>query len=222
MYLVDYYVNIYFERDDLMGNKYYIEIEHLIKKNEVNRQVRKLQNNSEDLDTKWNIGRLFVEAQGGRTNIKYGNALIKEWSLNFEKDYGKKYNYSNLYRYRQFYLTFPNFATVWQNLSWSLFKIIMPIKSENERNYYINICLEQNLSTRELERVIKEKTYDRLIDKPSLISIKTEKLISEKNIKYNLKNPILIKLNKNESLKSERELQLKILSQLQSFFFTTW
>lgn len=98
----------------------------------------------------------------------------------------------------------------------------MPIKSENERNNYINICLEQNLSTRELERVIKEKTYDRLIDKPSLISIKTEKLISEKNIKYNLKNPILIKLNKNESLKSERELQLKILSQLQSFFFTTW
>ncbi len=167
IYLVDYYVNIYLERDDLMSNKYYIEIEHLIKKNEVNRQVRRLQNNSEDLDTKWDIGRLLVKAQGGEERAKYGDKLIKEWSKDFTKLYGSGYSLSNMKYYRQFYLTFEKSQALFGQLTWSHYLKLMPIKSENERNYYINLCLEQNLSTRELERVIKEKTYDRLIDKTS-------------------------------------------------------
>ena len=69
--------------------------------------------------------------------------------------------------YRQFYLTFEKSQALFGQLTWSHYLKLMPIKSENERNYYINLCLEQNLSTRELERVIKEKTYDRLIDKTS-------------------------------------------------------
>lgn len=46
-------------------NKYFMEIEHLIIKCEVNKRVRKIQDNKEDLETKWNIGKLLVEAQGG-------------------------------------------------------------------------------------------------------------------------------------------------------------
>ena len=61
-------------------NNYYKEIEHLIIKNETNKKARIYQNNNEDLETKWNIGRLLVEAQGGESRAKYGNGLIKEWS----------------------------------------------------------------------------------------------------------------------------------------------
>ena len=61
-------------------NNYYKEIEHLIIKNETNKKARTYQQNNEDLETKWNIGRLLVEAQGGESRAKYGNGLIKEWS----------------------------------------------------------------------------------------------------------------------------------------------
>ena len=55
---------------------YYNEVENLIKKNEINKGVRALQDNSETLFTYWNIGKLIVEAQGGEKRAKYGNGLI--------------------------------------------------------------------------------------------------------------------------------------------------
>ena len=47
-------------------NVYYHEIKNLIENYEINHRVRTLQDNSERLQMNWNIGRLLVEAQGGR------------------------------------------------------------------------------------------------------------------------------------------------------------
>ncbi len=87
--------------------KYYKEIEHLIKKNEINKRVRKLEENQELVTTYWQIGKIIVEAQGGKAKAKYGNELIKKWSIKLTKAYGKGYDYTNLSRFRKFYLTFP-------------------------------------------------------------------------------------------------------------------
>ena len=58
-------------------------------------------------------------------------------------------------------------------LSWTLIAILLPIKDENKRNYYINLCIKNNLSKRELIREIKTNSYERLIDKPEKIDIIT-------------------------------------------------
>ncbi len=58
-------------------------------------------------------------------------------------------------------------------LSWTLIAILLPIKDENKRNYYINLCIKNNLSKRELIRKIKSNSYERLIDKPEKIDIIT-------------------------------------------------
>ena len=60
--------------------QYYEEIEHLIKRNEVSKRVRKLEENYSLVETYWHIGEIIVEAQGGSTRAKYGNELIKKWS----------------------------------------------------------------------------------------------------------------------------------------------
>ena len=57
--------------------EYYVEIEHLIKKNEISKRARKLEENYSLVETYWNIGRLIVGAQGGSSRAKYGNELIK-------------------------------------------------------------------------------------------------------------------------------------------------
>lgn len=89
---------------------YYNEIESYIKKNEVSKKVRVLEENATTLEIYWNIGRLLVEAQGGYERAKYGNALIKEWSEKYTEKYGKGYNRANLFKFRQFYILFPNIS----------------------------------------------------------------------------------------------------------------
>ena len=75
--------------------QYYEEIEHLIKKHEVNKRVRSLEANSDLVTTYWNIGKLLVEAQGGSKRAKYGNELIKKWSIKLTEIYGKGYDATN-------------------------------------------------------------------------------------------------------------------------------
>lgn len=197
-------------------NNFYSEVEHLIKRNEINKKARLLQDNSENLKTYWNIGKLIVEAQGGEKRAKYGNTLIKKWSEKLIMIYGKGYDYTNLSRFRQFYLSFPILGPVAQ-VSWTNIVKILPIKDENKRNYYINLCIEKNLSKRDLIKEIKNESYERLLKKPDKIDIIENKQNSY-SIKDYIKNPIIIEIDSNDKVLKEKDLQLIILSKLKNFF----
>ena len=95
----------------------YKEIETLIKKVEIGKAIRERQANAELVDAYWNIGRLIVDAQGGKDKAKYGDALLKEWANKLSMEYGKGYDYSNLARFRKFYLCFLICAPVERKLS---------------------------------------------------------------------------------------------------------
>ncbi len=193
--------------------KYYEEIEHLIKKNEIQKQVRRLEENNDLVKTYWEIGKILVEAQGGSSRAKYGNELIKKWSLKLTELYGKGYDATNLKRFRQFYLIFEKGGALRHQLTWTHYRKLLPIKNENKRNYYINLCIKNNLSERELTKEIKSNSYERLIDKPDKIDI----IVPEKySITIDMKNPIIIEVNKE--IKSEKDLELSILANLDFFF----
>ena len=81
---------------------YYNEVENYVKKVEIGKAIRETSANRELVECYWNVGRLIVEAQGGKDKAKYGDELIKEWSEKLTKEYGKGYDYSNLKRFRQF------------------------------------------------------------------------------------------------------------------------
>ena len=141
---------------------YYNEVESLIRKNEINKGVRALQDNSETLYTYWNIGKLIVEAQGGEKRAKYGDGLIKEWGCRLSEKYGKRYDARTLERARSFYLQFPISGSASPKLTWTHYRYILQIKNENERNYYINLTVLNNLSVRDLRKEIKNNTFDTL------------------------------------------------------------
>lgn len=196
--------------------EYYTEIENIIKKIEINSKARIYEENNEKLLGYWNIGKLLIEAQGGKEKAGYGNKLIKDWSMRYTKKYGKGYNYTNLNRFRQLYLTFPIIATVSQ-LSWSILVDLLPIKDKNKRNYFINLCIEKKLSVRELRKELKSNSYERLLEKPTNIEIITPKEIL--TIRSKTKNPIIIEIKNNTQINNESDLEIAILSQL-SFFFS--
>lgn len=193
----------------------YKEIETLIKKVEIGKEIRERQINYELVDAYWNIGKLIVDAQGGKEKSKYGDKLLKEWSEKLTQEYGKGYDYTNLSRFRQLYLYFPIVGPVAQQLTWTNICKILPIKDENKRNYYINLCITNNLSKRELEREIKNNSYERLEHKPDKIDIIVPSKVQ--SITDNFMNPILLKL-KDKEVKNELDLEKLIYSQLSYVF----
>ena len=199
--------------------KYYIEIKKLIENYEVNHRVRNLQDNSEKLRTNWNIGRLLIEAQGGLNRAKYGDGLIKQWSIAFMRDYGKYYNVRELRRMRQFYLLFSIWSAVPTEISWSHIIEILSLKNKNEMNYYINQVILNHLSTRELRSMIKSKAYDRLsyADKENIQLIDVNNPTSL-TIEDMIKDPILIKVNKELNKLDEKALHQYIIHMLENRF----
>jgi len=186
-----------------------------VKKVEIGKAIRETNANMELVECYWNVGRLIVEAQGGKEKAKYGNELIKTWAEKLTEEYGKGYNYTNLSRFRQFYLAFPIVAPLGQQLSWTIIRTILPIKDENKRNYYINLCIANNLSKRELEKEIKSNSYERLEYKPDKIDVVVSTKVPA--IVNNFKNPILLEL-KDKEIKSESDLEKLIYSQLSYVF----
>lgn len=195
---------------------YYSEIESYIKKNEISKKYHEVASNNEDLINKWHIGRLITEAQGGKERAKYGNELIKKWTIDFTKKYGKGYDYTNLSRFRNFYNDFPILGTVCQELTWSHIRYLLPIKEENKRNYYINKTIENNWSVRRLMAAIKANEYERLINKLDKIEIKS--MDRNQSITSDFKDPIIVNIPKGTEIKSEKDLEVAILAQIQYFF----
>ena len=197
---------------------YFKEVNTLIEELETNKKYRELKDNSETLRTYWNVGKLIIEAQGGETRAKYGNALIKEWSIKLTQKYGKGYNYTNLARFRKFYLYFPILATVWQ-LSWSQVKEILPLKDRNERNYYVNQVILNSLGVRDLRKLIKSKAFERLsyADKENIALITDTNNVSL-TIEDMIKDPILINVPSNMDKIDEKALHKYIIDMLEDKF----
>ena len=198
---------------------YYNEVESLIRNNEINKGVRALQDNSETLYTYWHIGRLIVEAQGGKARAKYGDGLIKEWGKKLSVKFGKKYDARTLERARTLYLQFPISGSLTPKLTWTHYRYILPIKNSNERNYYINQVILNNLSVRDLRREIKNKSFDRLsyADKENI------ELISDTNntflsIKDMIKDPIILKVGDEVKELNEAVIHKYIISLLENKF----
>ena len=199
--------------------EYYNQIKKLIENYEVNQKVRFMQDNHEKLLMNWTIGKLLVEAQGGMNRAKYGDGLIKKWAIKLKANFGNNYSKRNLMLYRKFYLLYPKVNALRTQLNWTHYRILLSIKNENARNYYINQIILNNLSTRELENVIKSKSYERL----SYADKGNAQLITDINntnltIEDMIKDPILVKVDSKIDKLDEKALHKYLISMLESRF----
>ena len=191
---------------------YYNEIKNELINNEVTKKVKDYSKNKSDLDTYYNVGKLLVEAQGGEERAKYGDSLIKEYSKRLTKELGKGYSVRSLKYMRKFYLFQKGQAMIAQ-LTLTHYIQLLPLKDDYEIEYYINLCLNQKLSYRELSDRIKNKEYERLPEKTK------HKLITKDEIKVQdiIKNPIIIHNPKDIEIVTEKTLHKLILEDMPSF-----
>ena len=148
---------------------YYVEIKEQLIKNEVYKRVKDYSKNKSDLETYYNVGKLLANA-----GKHYGEGIIKEYSIKLTKELGKGYTTSSLKRMRQFYFFIEKGAPLVHQLTWSHYIILLSIKDDNKRNYYIKMCVENNWSKRELRNKIKQNEYERLDDKAKIRLVKNE------------------------------------------------
>ena len=184
---------------------YYNNIKQELLNNEINRKVKEYSINKSDLITYYNVGKMLSLA-----GKHYGEGIIKNYSLKLIQEVDKKYNVTNLKRMRQFYWLIEKGATMWHQLSWSHYKEILPIKNINVVNYYLDKARRNNLSQRQLHKLIKNKEYERLPHTKEKISKQEDSILDY------VKEPIIIK-NNNYKIVSEKVLQKLILENIPSF-----
>ena len=192
---------------------YYEEIKNELINNEIYKRVKDYSKNRHDLMTYYNVGKLLVEAQGGEKRAKYGDKLIKEYSIKLTSELGKGYTVTSLKRMRKFYLIIEKGATLSHQLTWSHYQELISLGNINKTIYYIDQIILFNLSVRELRERIKNKEYERLDEETK------NKLIENKKTSVDdlIKNPIIIHNPNNYELISEKVLQKLILEDISSF-----
>jgi predicted nuclease of restriction endonuclease-like (RecB) superfamily len=168
--------------------------------------------NSALLETYWTIGKLIIEdEQQGNSKAEYGRATLKNLAQQLTLEFGKGFDERNLNNMRAFYTSFPIWNALRTELSWTHYRLISRLDTEQKRNYYVNESIQANWNSRELQRQINSLAFERVV-----------KHLPEKqnpNIQTLIKDPYIFEFlglditNKN----SEKNIETALINHLQKF-----
>lgn len=185
----------------------------------------------------WLIGHEIVqELQGGDERAEYGKQIIEALSVKLQKKYQKGFSTSNLWYFRQFFLTFNNRIQILHpaggelengfspQLTWSHYRALMRVKNEAAREFYERESIECGWSKTQLERQIHSSYFERILanQKPNLPQIpeNRERLAGEMTHPLQiLKSPLVLEflgLPDSPHL-HESTLETAIINNLQMF-----
>lgn len=193
-----------------MEEQYYISIKEKLIKSEIYDRAKDYAKDRNKVKVYYEIGELLSNA--GR---EYGKNIINRYSEKLTKEIGKKYNYRTLYRMRKFYEVFSNgkLTTLLSKLSWSYYNEALSLKNVDEIFYYLNRCINKNLTVRQLRELIKNNEYNRLSDNVKSKLFNNDRL----DLPDAIPNPIIIKVNNTIEKLTEYALKELILSNLDEF-----
>lgn len=120
--------------------------------------------NSTMVQAYWQVGKFIVEyEQGGQGRAEYGQNILKSLSERLTVEYGNGFNVTNLKYMRKFYQLFPKSHALRDQLTWTHYRTLLKVEDEVARNYYLEECIHENWSSRQLERQINTMYYERLL-----------------------------------------------------------
>jgi predicted nuclease of restriction endonuclease-like (RecB) superfamily len=137
------------------------------------------------------------------------------------RDFGKGFEERELRKIRQFYLTFPIRDALRPELGWTHYRLVLRVPEDRNRDFYIDECVKSRWSTRQLERQINTRFYERLLssqDKEA-VSAEIQKTAPQPNPKDFIRNPVVLEFLdiKPTSNLYEKDLETAIINHLQEF-----
>ena len=200
----------------------YSQIAEIIEKRKIKAKVAI---NSEILAMNWSIGHCLVENILKRENSDYGTRIVEDISNKLTQEYGSGFNRSAIFRMIKFYEEFPDVeivATLSQQLSWSHFVELLPIKDKMEREFYAVMCLNEQWDVRTLRDRKKSMLFQRtaISKRPELTILNDlEELKDNKKMSLDLflKDPYMLDFLDLRDTYNEKDLENAILSELEKF-----
>lgn len=167
--------------------------------------VRDYSANKSKLETNYNIGKELSEA-----GKHYGEGIVKKYAKELTKEFGKGYGITELRKMRAFYYIAQKCAPLGRVLTWSHYKLLLPLKNLDEIKFYIDLTIRDNLSKRALAERIKSNEYGRLAPETK------QKLKEEKEVNQSEMVPsnIVIPSNKLEEKLTEKVLENLIIDNI--------
>lgn len=173
----------------------------------------------------WHVGRR-IQAQvlhDGRAD--YGAQILATLSQELVRDYGKGFNASALTRMVKFAEVFPDepiLATLSQELSWSHFVELLPLKQPLEREYYAEMSRIERWSVRTLRERIGSQLYLRtaIAKKPeAVVQAEVSHLRAGGQITPDMvfRDPYMLDFLGLPEGYSERDLEAAILRDMERF-----
>ena len=169
----------------------------------------------------WEIGEQIYKACGENDRAGYGKKLLQYLSEQLAAEFGKGFSVQGLRNMRQFYCTFPIRSTLWSELSWSHYKVLMRIADETERAFYTEECAKSAWSVRQLERQIHTMYYQRLLSSQDKAPVAAEIQTTEPKPEYEkiVKDPYVMEFLqiKPDTHVFESDLEQALIDHLQQF-----
>jgi predicted nuclease of restriction endonuclease-like (RecB) superfamily len=173
----------------------------------------------------WQIGNRIRQDILKEKRADYGQEIISTLSIQLVTEFGNGFSRPNLFRMVRFAEVFPEgeiVSTLSQQLSWSHFVEIIPLKDNLQRDFYAEMCRVDRWSVRTLRKKIDGMLYER-----TAISKKPEKLIEkdlaalreEDRLTPDLvfRDPYFLDFLGLKDTFSEKDLETSILREMESF-----
>jgi len=180
-----------------------------------NRKSRaQMQVNQESVLMFWEIGKYIGSVLLGGERAGYGKQIVVTVSQQLQTKYGSSFDYSNVTRMIKFAARFPDFEIVVplaQQLNWSHFIALLPLKSDEAFMFYAQDAIARRLGVREFRKQISRKAYERR-------EIANSQLTEISNVPLNIfKDPYLLDVFGLKDNYLEADLEKAILSDIESF-----
>jgi len=112
----------------------------------------------------WEVGKHIGSVLLGGERAAYGKRIVVTLSQQLQEKHGNNFEYTNLTRMIKLAARFPDgeiVVTLSQQLSWSHFIALIPLKTDEAFVYYGRDAAQRNLGVRALRKQISRKTYER-------------------------------------------------------------
>ena len=187
--------------------------------------------NTELINLYWNVG-AYISKQ--LTESNWGDKTVDELATYIQKEYPelKGFNRRGLYRMKQFYEIYNSMSfvsspmtqlgttnirkSILSKVSWTHHLILISrAKTDEEREFYLQLCIKERYTVKELERQIDCGTFERVMIGNTKIPATI--IDTHPNISNNLKDNYVLEFLGLPKSYNEHDLQKALISQMKEF-----
>ena len=181
--------------------------------------------NSAMVQLYWRIGERIHKDILEEDRAEYGRSILVTLSQELQTEFGQGFSESNLSRMVSLAEAFPDeniLATLSQELGWSHFIELLPLKDSMQRDFYAEMCRIERWSVRTLRQKIRSMLFERTAfsKKPAkLAAMELKQLRDEDKMTPDLifRDPYFLDFLQLRDVYAERDLEAAILREMESF-----